>query len=129
MQPTKLQQLEKQSADLNVRMKSVEIGFESFRSLEMKFDKMIDELHKIAIEITKNTLSNTENSKASLVLSRKYDKVQDQTMTNTNDIAAIKPIIDNVQYFGRAIIFAAFSMIALSVSIMGYVYSVVNTVT
>ena len=123
MQQKKLEQLEKQTGENKEKINSLEIGFENFKSLFAKIDGMVDGINDLTIEMAKNTLSHTENSKTSLILTRKVDKLQDQIATNTNELAAIKPIIKEVEYYRKAIIATAFGMFALSVSVMGYVIS------
>ena len=123
MQQKKLEQLEKQTGENKDQINTLKIGFENFKSLFAKIDGMVDGTNNLTIEMAKNTISHNENSKTSLILTRKVDKLQDQIATNTNELAAIKPIIKEVEYYRKAIIATACGMFALAVSVMGYVIS------
>ena len=123
MQQKKLEQLEKQTGENKDQINTLKIGFENFKSLFAKIDGMVDGINNLTIEMAKNTISHNENSKTSLILTRKVDKLQDQIATNTNELAALKPFAGEVVYYRKAIIASAFGTFALAASVMGYVIS------
>lgn len=120
MQQKKIDQLTKESSEHKERIASIEVSLDNIKPLVSKLDSVVDSINKLAISLAENTISHNNAVKMAERGVRRMDKLEDQTLNNTNEIAAARPAIKTMNDLSKKMMYFGFFMVALSIAVVAY---------
>ena len=120
MQDKKLEQLEKRTSVHSERITSIELSLDNIKPLVSKLDSVVDSINKLAISLAENTISHNNAIKMAERGVKRMDKLEDQILSNTNEIAAARPAIKTMNDLSKKMMYFGFFMVTLSICIVAF---------
>lgn len=120
MQQEKIDQLAKESSEHKERINSLENSLENVKPLVVGLKEVVQVLHEHAIVMTESTASHNEAIRMIDRIMKRQDKIEDQTKTNTNEIAAARPAIQTMNDLSKKMMYFGFFMVTLSLGVIGF---------
>ncbi len=120
MQEEKIDQLAKESSEHKERIISLENSLENVKPLVEGLKDVVIVLHEHAIVMTASTASHNETVRMLERVMKRQDKLEAQSLANTNEIAAARPAIKTMNDLSKKMMYFGFFMIALSIGVVAY---------
>lgn len=120
MQQEKIDQLAKESSEHKERITSIEVSLDNIKPLVSKLDSVVDSINKLAISLAENTISHNNAVSMAERGVKRMDKLENQILSNTNEIAAARPAIKTMNDLSKKMMYFGFFMVALSIGVVAY---------
>jgi len=120
MQQEKIDQLAKESIEHKERISSLENSLENVKPLVEELKEVTKVLHNHSIVMAESTASHNETVRMLERVMKRQDKLEAQSLSNTNEIAAARPAIKTMNDLSKKMMYFGFFMIALSIAVVAY---------